>query len=46
MEHLLTLTGFDVEEVYGDFSREELIDEATEMVWVAKKRFANESVAA
>ena len=46
MEHLLTLTGFDVEEVYGDFSPGELTDEATEMVWVAKKRFANESVAA
>jgi len=46
MEHLLTLTGFEIEEVYGDFSREELTDEATEMVWVAKKRFADESVAA
>jgi len=46
MEHLLTLTGFEIEEIYGDFSREELTDESTEMVWVAKNNFADESVAA
>jgi ubiquinone/menaquinone biosynthesis C-methylase UbiE len=36
MEYLLTLTGFDVEEVYGDFYREELTDDSSEMIWVAK----------
>ena len=42
MEHLLALTGFEVEAVYGSFLREELTDESTEMVWVAKSRRASE----
>jgi ubiquinone/menaquinone biosynthesis C-methylase UbiE len=42
MEHLLALTGFEVEAVYGNFFREELTDESTEMVWVAKNRRASE----
>jgi ubiquinone/menaquinone biosynthesis C-methylase UbiE len=42
MEHLLALTGFEVEAVYGDFFREELADESEGMIWVARKRRANE----
>ena len=42
MEHLLALAGFEVEAVYGDFFREELTDESTEMVWVTKNRRASE----
>jgi SAM-dependent methyltransferase len=45
MEHLLALTGFEVEAVYGDFFRQELSDESTEMIWVAKARRANEQAA-
>jgi SAM-dependent methyltransferase len=36
MEHLLARVGFAVEAVYGDFLRQELRDESTEMVWVAR----------
>lgn len=36
MEHLLTLTGFRVDAVYGDFLGRELTDEASEMVWVVR----------
>jgi ubiquinone/menaquinone biosynthesis C-methylase UbiE len=35
MEHLLARAGFEVEAVYGDFSRHELQDDSSEMVWVA-----------
>jgi ubiquinone/menaquinone biosynthesis C-methylase UbiE len=38
MEHLLTLTGFEVQALYGDFFRHELTDESEGMIWVAKKR--------
>jgi SAM-dependent methyltransferase len=36
MEHLLSLAGYDVEAVYGDFFRGELTDDSQEMVWVAR----------
>jgi ubiquinone/menaquinone biosynthesis C-methylase UbiE len=35
MEHLLERTGFVIESVYGDFSRQELQDDSSEMVWIA-----------
>ena len=38
MEHLLARTGFAVEAVYGDFIRQELQDDSSEMVWVAKSQ--------
>lgn len=38
MEHLLARAGFVVEAVYGDFYRQALVDDSSEMVWVAKKR--------
>jgi SAM-dependent methyltransferase len=41
MEHLLARIGFEVEAVYGDFFRQELRDESTEMIWVARKRQTN-----
>ena len=37
MEHLLKRAGFEIEQVYGDFSRQELQDDSTEMIWVARK---------
>jgi SAM-dependent methyltransferase len=37
MEHLLALTGFIVEEIYGNFLREQLTDNSREMIWVATK---------
>ena len=42
MEHVLALTGFEVEAVYGDFFQAELTDESEGMVWVAKNRRARE----
>jgi ubiquinone/menaquinone biosynthesis C-methylase UbiE len=36
MEHLLARVGFAVEGVYGDFFRQTLRDESSEMVWVAR----------
>jgi SAM-dependent methyltransferase len=38
MEHLLKRVGFEIEHVYGDFSRKELRDDSTEMIWIARKR--------
>lgn len=38
MEHLLARTGFAVEAVYGDFYQQELQDDSSEMVWVARRR--------
>jgi len=35
MEHLLERTGFVIESVYGDFFRQELQNDSSEMVWVA-----------
>lgn len=37
MEHLLALTGYEVEALYGNFHREPLDDESGSMIWVAKK---------
>jgi ubiquinone/menaquinone biosynthesis C-methylase UbiE len=37
MEHLLALTGFRVEALYGNFLREELADDSDGMIWIAKK---------
>jgi SAM-dependent methyltransferase len=45
MEHLLALTGFEVEAVYGDFFRKELTDESEGMIWVARKRRVDEPAA-
>jgi len=42
MEHLLALTGFEVEAVQGDFFQAELTDESKDMVWVARNRRASE----
>ena len=36
MEHLFARTGFEVEALYGDFCREALRDESTDMIWVAR----------
>jgi SAM-dependent methyltransferase len=36
MEHLLARTGFQVEALYGNFDRQELRDESTEMIWVVR----------
>jgi len=38
IEHLLARVGFAVEAVYGDFFRQELQDESSEMIWVARSR--------
>jgi ubiquinone/menaquinone biosynthesis C-methylase UbiE len=37
MDHLLALTGFEVEALYGNFLREPLTDTSGDMIWVAKK---------
>jgi len=37
MEHLLKRVGFEIAHLYGDFSRQELRDDSTEMIWVARK---------
>ncbi len=37
MEHLLARAGFDIEAVYGDFSKHELRDDSSQMIWVAHK---------
>jgi SAM-dependent methyltransferase len=41
MEHLLARVGFEVEALYGDFFRQELRDESTEMIWVVRNRQTN-----
>ncbi|HEY7268985.1 MAG TPA: class I SAM-dependent methyltransferase [Dehalococcoidia bacterium] len=38
MQHLLELSGFEVEALYGGFNREPFTDTSTEMVWVARPR--------
>jgi hypothetical protein len=38
MEHLLARTGFAIEAVYDDFYRQELQDDSSEMVWLARSR--------
>ena len=42
MEHLLARVGFEVEALYGDFFRQELRDESTEMLWVVRNRQTKE----
>ncbi len=37
MEHLLELSGFQVEALYGGFDGEPFDDTSSEMVWVARK---------
>ena len=37
MEHLLKRVGFEIEHIYGDFFRQELRDDSTEMIWIARK---------
>jgi SAM-dependent methyltransferase len=37
MEHLLTLSGFAVEALYGWFDRRPFDDQSSEMVWIARK---------
>lgn len=36
MEHLLAGTGFELEALYGDFSRQALQDTSLDMIWVAR----------
>jgi ubiquinone/menaquinone biosynthesis C-methylase UbiE len=36
MEHLLARAGFEIAAVYGDFYRQELVDESPDMIWVAR----------
>jgi len=38
MEHLLALTGFEVEALYGWFDGRPFDDASSEMVWLARKR--------
>ncbi len=35
--HLLARAGFEVEALYGDFSRGEFRDDSSEMIWVATR---------
>jgi len=35
MEHLLARTGFEIQAVYGDFFKNELKDNSSDMIWVA-----------
>jgi hypothetical protein len=37
MEHLLARTAFEIQAVYGDFTKNELNDASSEMIWVARK---------
>ncbi len=37
MEHLLALSGFEVEALYGWFDRRPFADDSAEMVWVARR---------
>jgi ubiquinone/menaquinone biosynthesis C-methylase UbiE len=41
MEHLLALTGYEVEALYGNFFRELLTDQSEEMIWVARRAKGN-----
>ncbi len=36
MEHLLNRAGFEVEALYGDFSRSRFVNRSDEMIWLAK----------
>ncbi len=37
MEHLLARAGFEIAAVYGGFFRQDLQDESSDMIWVAKR---------
>ncbi|MCP4140955.1 MAG: class I SAM-dependent methyltransferase [Chloroflexi bacterium] len=37
IEHLLKRAGFSIEAVYGDFSKNKLMDDAEDMIWLARK---------
>ena len=37
MEHLFARSGFEIEALYGDFSRSPFDDGSPEMVWVVRK---------
>ena len=37
LDHLLARTGFGARTVFGDFLRQELRDDSSEMIWVAQK---------
>ena len=37
MEHLLARSGFEVEDLYGDFDERPLTEDCREMIWVARK---------
>jgi hypothetical protein len=37
MEHLLARTGFEIQAMYGDFLKNKLSDNSSEMIWVARK---------
>lgn len=37
MEHLLRRAGFEIEHIYGDFSRGDLRDGSAHMIWLARK---------
>lgn len=37
MEHLARHTEFQVEAVYGDFSKNDLTDDSSEMIWMLRK---------
>jgi hypothetical protein len=36
MEHLLARVGFEIVAVFGDFFRGKLLDESSDMIWVAR----------
>jgi ubiquinone/menaquinone biosynthesis C-methylase UbiE len=38
MEHLLALSGFEIEALYGWFDRRPFIEESQDMVWLARRR--------
>jgi ubiquinone/menaquinone biosynthesis C-methylase UbiE len=42
IEHLLARARFAIEAVYGDFFRQELGDESSEMIWVARRQQTDE----
>jgi hypothetical protein len=38
MEHLLLRTGFEIQALYGDFFKNELMNKSSEMIWIAHKK--------
>jgi SAM-dependent methyltransferase len=42
MEHLLARAGFAVEALYGDFFRQGLEEESSEMIWVARRAISHD----